>query len=174
VPWGGEVINFMNIIDEFKIIRDIPYRIPLNYGEEDNCCSGKSTKLLKVLRDLGFKARYRVCVFLWSDLPLPEDLKKIPHDEDCTHTYLEVFLNDKWAIVDPVWDKGLKNIFHINNWDGRSDTEISLKPVKTFSLEKSLSIMENQTEEVINDDLSRNKTFYKALNEWLESQRKNV
>lgn len=155
------------LVSAFKSVRDIPYKIPLNYEEEDNCCSGKSSKLFDILKINGYKVRYRVCVFLWDDIPLPEDVKKVPHDKDCTHTYVEIFLEGRWKVVDPTWDNGLKNIFHINEWDGKSDTEIAVIPIKIFTPLKSLSIVSDQTKEVIDDDLNRNREFYKALNEWL-------
>jgi len=155
------------LVNLFKTIRDILYKIPLDYEEEDNCCSGKSSKLFNILKINGYKVRYRVCVFLWDDLPLPEDVKKIPHDKDCTHTYVEIFLRDEWKVIDLTWDKGLKSIFHINEWDGESSTEIAVRPIKIFTPSKSLSIVSNQTKEIINDDLGRNREFYKAFNEWL-------
>lgn len=90
----------MNIIKLFERVRDIPYSIPLEYGEEDKCCSGKSEKIFNLLKNEGYKVRYRVCVFLWDDLPLPNKVKNILHDADCTHTYIECYINKKWIIVD--------------------------------------------------------------------------
>ncbi|MBN2421900.1 hypothetical protein JXB41_01620 [Candidatus Woesearchaeota archaeon] len=162
----------MNLISIFESIRDIPYRIPLKLGEEDNCCSGKHEKLFNLLKKEGYKVRYRVCVFLWSDLNLPSELEKIPHDDDCTHTYLEINIDGNWKILDATWDIGLKNLFHINKWDGKSNTEIAVKPIKIFTPQKSLEIVNNQTEEVINKDLKINGKFYKYFNEWLEKNRK--
>jgi hypothetical protein len=162
----------MDLIKIFNNVRDIPYRIPLNYEEEDNCCSGKSEKLLKMFSENGIKARYRVCIFLWQDLNLPADLIKIPHDLDCTHSFVEVFLNGSWKKIDATWDISLSEIFHINIWDGKSSTKIGVKPIKTFTPKKSMSIMSNQSKEVIENDLSRNREFYKAFNDWLEKIRK--
>jgi len=53
----------MDLISTFESIRDIPYRIPLKWGEEDNCCSGKHEKLFNLLKKNGYEVRYRVCVF---------------------------------------------------------------------------------------------------------------
>ncbi|HRY36545.1 MAG TPA: hypothetical protein P5230_01525 [Candidatus Magasanikbacteria bacterium] len=162
----------MDLISIFESIRDMPYRIPLKWGEEDNCCSGKHEKLFNLLKNNGYKVRYRVCVFLWSDLKLPLELEKIPHDEDCTHTYLEIKINNEWKILDATWDGGLKEIFHINKWDGKSDTEIAVKPTKIFNPQKSLEIVNNQNEEIINKDLKINGEFYKGFNDWLDKIRK--
>lgn len=161
----------MNLISSFNSIRDIPYRIALKWGEEDNCCSGKHEKLFNLLTKQGYKVRYRVCVFFWSSSNLPKELKKIPHDGDCTHTYLEIYLDDNWKILDATWDSGLKNLFHINEWDGKSDTELAVKPIKTFTSERSLEIVKNQDASCIKKDLKINGKFYKAFNEWLDKNR---
>jgi len=161
----------MDLVSLFNSVRDIPYRIPLKYGEEDNCCSGKHEKLFNLLTKHGYKVRYRVCVFLWSSLNLPPELEKIPHDNDCTHTYLEIIIDGTWKILDATWDIGLKNIFHINKWDGKSDTKIAVKPVKIFTPQKSLKIVNNQNEDVIKKDLEINGKFYKGFNEWLDKNR---
>lgn len=94
-------------------------------------------------------------------------MNKIPHDNDCTHTYLEIKIDGDWKTLDATWDSDLKGIFYINQWDGKSNTEIALKPVKIFSPQKSLEIVNNQSEEVIQKDLQINKEFYKAVNDWL-------
>ncbi|MFA5188126.1 MAG: hypothetical protein WC460_02045 [Patescibacteria group bacterium] len=161
----------MDLISLFTSIRDIPYKIPLQWNEENNCCSGKHEKLLNLLTENSYEARYRVCVFLWSELNLPAELKKIPHDDDCTHSYLEIKIDGNWKILDATWDKGLKNLFHINEWDGKSDTEIAVKPTKIFTPQKSLEIVNNQSKEVINKDLKINGKFYKGFNEWLAKNR---
>jgi len=161
----------MNKIEIFNKIRDIPYRIPLKWGEEDNCCSGKSEKLFDLLTKEGYEVRYRVCVFLWESIKLPEELQKISHDKDCTHTFLEIKIDGEWKVLDSSWDKGLKNLFHVNEWDGKSDTQTAVKPIKILSPEKSLEIVNEQDEEVVTKDLEINGEFYKAFNEWLEKNR---
>ena len=162
----------MSLISLFNSVRDIPYRIPLEWGEEDNCCSGKHKKLLKLLIQNGYKVRYRVCVFLWSSLNISPELEKIPHDNDCTHTYLEIYLNGNWKVLDATWDIGVKNLFYINKWDGKSDTKIAVNPIKIFNPQKSSEIVKNQKEDIITQDLKINGKFYKAFNEWLENNRK--
>lgn len=161
----------MDIVLIFNSVRDIPYRIPLKWGEEDDCCSGKHEKLFNLLTKNGYKVRYRVCVFLWSSLNLPPELERISHDDECTHTYLEISVGDHWNILDATWDSKLKNLFHVNEWDGKSSTEIAVKPTKIFDPQKSLEIVNNQNEEVINNDLKVNRDFYKGFNEWLDEYR---
>jgi len=105
-------------------------------------------------------------------LNLPPELEKIPHDDDCTHTYLEIKIDDDWKILDATWDKKLENLFHINEWDGRSNTDIAVKSTKIFTPQKSLEIVNNQDEKLINKDLEINGEFYKGFNEWLDNNRK--
>lgn len=171
---GVRLYNYsiMDLVSSFNSIRDIAYKIPLKWGEEDNCCSGKHEKLFNLLTKQGSKVRYRVCVFYWNDLNLPLELKKISHDNDCTHAYLEIYLNNSWKILDATWDNGLRNLFHVNEWDGKSSTEIAVKPIKIFTPQKSLEIVNNQNEEVMKKDLEINGKFYKAFNEWLRKNRK--
>jgi len=161
----------MNLILAFESIRDIPYKIPLKWGEEDNCCSGKHKQLFDLLRKEGYQVRYRVCVFLWSSLNFPSKLESIPHDDDCTHTYLEIKLKGAWKTLDATWDKQLNHLFIINNWDGESDTKIAVKPIKIFNPSKSVKIVSNQNEKKINGDLKINGKFYNHFNKWLEQNR---
>lgn len=163
----------MNIIDEFEKIRDIPYRIPPTPYESDDCCTGKSIRLQHILKDAGYAARYRICTFLWSDLDLPNEVREIPHENDSSHQFLEVKIGDEWKVVDPTWDKGLKSIFEINHWDGRSDTKIAVPMRRLLSPEESVRYIENiSSEEAVIKDLKVNGDFYKAFNNWLVKLRK--
>ena len=162
----------MDLISIFNSVRDIPYRIPLKWDEEDTCCTGKCKKLLKLLKEKGYEVRYRVCCFLWSSLNLSSELAKIPHDDKSTHAYLEIKIDDGWKILDATWDNKLETIFDVNEWDGKSNTEIAVKSTKIFTPQKSLEIMNNQDEEVTNKDLEINGKFYKGFNEWLDKNRK--
>jgi hypothetical protein len=161
----------MNIIEEFNKERDIPYRIPLSATEADNCCSGKTRRLKHILENSGYPTRYRVCKFKWSQLDLPTELTDIPHEDDCTHAYLEVLLDNEWVILDPTWDTKLKHMFNFNEWDGRSNTEIAVESLETYSPEESLQIMEDEDTTEIERDLTINGEFYKEYNNWLESVR---
>lgn len=163
----------MNLVAEFKKIRDIPYKIPLSLKEQDNCCSGKAEQLYKIFKQGGYEIRYRVCTFRLSDLNLPKEIQEIPHDDESSHIYLETKINGEWKIIDATRDKGLKGVFNINEWDGKSDTEIAVPVIECLSPEKSLEyIKQASTPETIISDLKVNGEFYKAFNEWLEKERK--
>ncbi|MBI2583322.1 MAG: hypothetical protein HYW25_01520 [Candidatus Aenigmarchaeota archaeon] len=169
----GRFPDKARIISLFRKVRDIPYRIPVKYGEEDFCCSGKSKLLHKLLTKEGCKVRYRVCVFRWSDLNIPQELEGIKHDKECTHTFLEIMIEGKWRVLDATWDSRLKNLFHVNEWNDKSAMKIAVKPIKTFSPEKSVDVIKKYSgREAMERDLKANGKFYKAFNEWLEENRR--
>lgn len=161
-------------IEFFNRVRDIPYKIPLSTSEPDYCCSGKHKILFDLLKSLDLKVRYRVCEFLWNQFDLPEDVKNIPHEENCTHTYLEAYIpeNNKWIIVDATWDKGLSDKFMINEWDGMNDTKNAIQPSKIYSPEESEKFVRTESKEDTEKDLEINGKFYDAFNKWLESLRR--
>jgi len=162
----------MNIVEEFKKVRDIPYRIPLSIEEPDECCTGKTDMLFRIFKKGGYDVRYRLCTFRWSDLNLPKEIQGIPHDDESSHTYLEIRIDGEWRIIDATWDRKLKGIFNINEWDGKSDAEIAVPTRECLSPEKSLGyIKHTSTPEAITADLKVNGEFYKAFNEWLETKR---
>jgi len=161
----------MDIISIFNQIRDIPYKIPVSLKEEDFCCSGKHKKLKNILEEKGYKVRYCVCSFSWVSMNLPQEVLKIPHEYLSTHVYLEVFIDNKWLIMDATWDSKLKSFFHVNDWNNKDNSQIAVIPIETFTHEKSLSIMENQDEKEILSDLKINGEFYKNFNNWLEEIR---
>ena len=165
------IILYMNIVDMFNKVRDIPYRIPLTSTEEDCCCSGKAKQLKQMLEQAGYQTQYRVCEFRWSDIPLPDEVSRISHEDLMTHVYLEVEINGSWIIVDPTWDSGIKSILPVNEWDGKSNTQVAVPVLKTYDPEKSLEVVESENKEVIKADLAKNGEFYKAFNSWLEKVR---
>jgi hypothetical protein len=163
----------MDIVKAFEEIRDVPYRIPLALDESDDCCSGKANRFMMILKEKRYDVRYRVCSFFWSDLNLPEDLQSIPHEDACTHVYLEVKIGNDWRVVDPTWDVGLKGLFPIAEWDGVGDTGIGLPVRSIFSPEESLKILiDSNIEKEVCKDMKVNGKFYGAFNKWLEEYRK--
>ncbi|MEX0877562.1 MAG: hypothetical protein WDZ40_01705 [Candidatus Spechtbacterales bacterium] len=164
----------MNTIEAFKTVRDVPYRVPLALRENDVCCSGKCKLLKDLFEKQGLEVRYRVCTFLWSSINLPKEVSSVPHDDNSTHVWLEVLINDEWIIVDATWDSSLINIFHVNEWDGKSNTQPAVEPIETFSPQKSADIMNSENDEDILNDLKINGKFYKAFNGWLAENRVSV
>jgi len=162
----------MGLVEIFKAIRDVPFKIPLERNEEDNCCNGKVRRLKYILDENGYESRYVICEFKWSDLSIPKELLSIPHVDLSTHLYLEIKIDGNWIKVDPTWDIGLKSIFSISEWDGKTDTKLAVIPTEIYDFDQSSAIMEDETDDNFEKELKDNKNFFRALNEWLESERK--
>ena len=162
----------MELIDIFNKIRDIPYKISLDFSEENHACSGKATKLKKELERMGYSCRFRVCEFYWSQLQLPEKLLKISHSDLATHVFLEAQINNLWIKLDPTWDSGLSKVFPISEWDGQSSTILAVSPIKTYGIEESKQIMANNNRHEFEDDIKVNGKFYQALNQWTSKIRR--
>ena len=164
------------LVKEFEGVRDIPYRLPLSTTERNDSCAGKTTLLFKRLTDLGYDCRYRICSFRWSDLDIPAEVINIPHKDDSTHVYLEVEIDGEWKNVDPSWDRSLNKILPVNNWDGKSDTQVAVPALELYSTEKSGEFFEQEelsaeSKKIIEERIEKNGPFFRAFNDWLAVNR---
>lgn len=160
------------LIHIFESIRDIPYSIPLTLSEPNNSCSGKVIKLKKNLEELGYACRFRVCAFNWDNCPIPNSVLQHDHSSPSLHVYLEVKINDSWLDVDPTWDTKLKSVFKISKWNAQSSTPIAVPYCKKYNLKMSKKIMEEPQSANIDQQLKKERSFLKALNQWLADIRK--
>lgn len=161
----------MDLGQLFLAERNIPYNIPLSCTQVDHCCSGKHERLMKAFKDAGVDCRYRVCWFRWSDLSLPAEVASISHENDCTHVYLEINVDDRWLVVDATWDPGLVRFFPINNWVPDQDMIVAVPVTKTLSPSESADYMSKITTHDIEADLEKHREFYQAFNNWLSQVR---
>ncbi len=157
------------LISLFNRVRDVPYRIAEIAGSKENTCYTKHLLLKECLEKLNVPVRPRVCSFSWRNLPIPRRLLRIEHTNS-HHVYLEAVINDRWINLDATWDKGLEKVLPVNYWDGISPTTIAVPPTKIYSPRESLSLFSEEDD--IEEDLRKNGLFYKAFNEWLESNRR--
>jgi len=158
----------ITLIKIFKEIRDIPLRAPESVNNVDNRCWGKHRKLYKKIQKKGFRARFRVCTFLWSEQNIPKDVSSLaPTDED-KHLFLEVLINNKWLIVDCSNDSRLPEY---TEWDGKSDCQIGVKYRKILSVEDSKKVEEKEKKDY-DSVLPIYIGFHKELNKFLEKIRK--
>ncbi|HEY1096696.1 MAG TPA: hypothetical protein VGF14_05600 [Alphaproteobacteria bacterium] len=160
----------------FEFVRDIPYRIGLGEDDTNYNCVTKSDMLAKMLEGLGIKSRPIICTFDWMEGVFPASVLALPRDPGETHQYLEIYIPEtkKWIKCDPTWDKRLADAgFTIPQWNGKSDTALAVKPHKIYSAEESLQIIadENDPKEYTRH-MRKHRRFYKAINRWLESQRR--
>jgi len=161
----------MNLIEIFNKIRDIQFRIPTSTDDPSMDCDEKHKRLFNLLTKTGYKVRYRVCSFSWSSLNIPKKILNIQHKDECEHLFLEIFLNNKWVILDASWDIGLKNIFTVNEWNGKTNTEIAVKPTEIFPPQKKHELSHTMNKDAILEDMKESGKFYEALNGWLEENR---
>jgi hypothetical protein len=160
----------MNTQSQFESIRDLAYKIPLTLEDTAVDCDKKHKLLAEALIKENYEVRFRVCVFLWSQQNLPQEILAIPHEDRCEHVYLEIFRNNTWNVLDITWDKGLKNHFAICAWDA-TDNAIAVEPLKIYPPEYNQPLTHNETEDSFQEDIKISGTFYEALNDWLEKER---
>lgn len=164
-------MNNQQRIQIFESVRGVPYRIPLDAGEDSFSCLGKNKRLMKELQQLGLDVRWRVGTFRWSDLGLPKEIQKVPHDDDATHAYLEVNIRGEWKAIDATWDKVLSAVFPVAEWNGIDSTVVGVPLREIYSPEESASIMKPlddliEYEKAFVEDFKVNGEFYKAFNQW--------
>ncbi len=160
-------------IREFNAVRDIPYGIALK-DEQDYTCLTKCRLLKLVLKGLSIKSRPIICEFSWQDLGVPPSILKHEHPEPSTHVYLEVQIPESgdWVVLDPTWDSRLKHKkIAIAHWNGKSATEIAVKPTLVYSPKKSLDYLLACEKIDAKAYKARFGRFYRELNRWLGTLR---
>jgi hypothetical protein len=162
-------LSYEKAAQVFKEIQKIPYHISLSSDDACYDCVGKNSMLAQGLIEIGYKVRARTGFFKWSDLSLPEEMLKIPHDNDCSHYFIEVIPpgKDKWVLLDATWNQELEKAgFPISKWDGFSATVNALPCAEILDAK-----LEEEYEESINweEDLEKNREFYKAFNDYCDS-----
>lgn len=155
--------------EAFEKERDIPYQIPLSQDEKGNSCAGKHARLQAVFEELGLTVRRRICWFNWSSIPLPDEVTRFLNEKESSHLYLEIFVDDKWHVVDATWDPGLRAVFLVNDWG--NNMEVGVLANRTLSPEESEAYMKDIEETDATDYFERNFEFHQAFNKWLESLR---
>ena len=165
--WKVEKINYMNhleisqeLIKEFEKIRDEPLNVI------NNRCWEKNLRLNKLLENLGYKVKLKVCSFKWSEQNIPKEIIDMPHEDLDYHAYLIVKINGLKLMVDASNDSLLSKY---NNLDGKSNCEICVNP-KCFA--------EENIEDIINKKLNEKHSekqfnFLSEVNIFFESLRKN-
>lgn len=149
------------LIEAFEKIRGEPLDVI------NNRCWEKHKKLKKLFEELGFKTRYDICSFKWSEQKLPPEILKLPHENLDYHPYLNIRIYGKWMIVDASIDPRLPGY---NIWDGLSDCNLGVKPTEIFMFKKSDELVEKLKEN--KETLKTNRNFLEEVNKFLEGLRK--
>jgi arylamine N-acetyltransferase len=173
----GMGVNKTSAIEEFNRIRDKPYYVDVNDDNFGCNCYTKAIELQPILEDLGYQTRIMVCYFDWRQPPfLQEMLKFYDHNQETTHTWLQVRETDaqEWQDVDPSWDTPLAKLgFQIAEWNGHGCTAMSVYPTYRMSYEEGQEYLAKSASDKAEDARYRleNKDFFSLLRDWMESGR---
>ncbi len=163
-------MNIREIISLFEKAQRIPYYclrerdpdklLKMNKG----CCLEKNGFLGREYKKLGIQVKYLLINFDWRSLPIPRVIIDKKEDHLGQHLAIKIQIDGKWVIVDSTWDPGLEKAgFPVTkNWDGKSDTELAVKPLQIVELKEQPSKM----------TVTTNAEFFAALNEYLKGIRR--
>lgn len=142
----------------FLAVRDIPYRIGTR--QNDASCVAKTKLLGELLSRIGLKCQVWKTVVRREETKISTELLKLAPRPTVDHFFLKILIPEKndWKIVDATWDSGLKDLFHINKWDGVSDTKLAY-------ISKKLEYVDS-TENFNYRNYDPEDMFTKKLNEW--------
>ena len=170
------------IIKKFERIRDLPYKVgPLHEGDDLirygwGGCGPKNRYLAKYFYGLGYEVKVCWAPYRWKELDvLPSEIKKNPSvNRIGNHVYLKVKINNKWALIDATWDKGLYPLFSANiNWDGKSNQIPATKIQKENCLDYPEPYLSWRKENIKNiQPTKQEKKFAIEMNNFFENIRK--
>jgi hypothetical protein len=173
----------------FQKIRDIPYMLfpeLMNSWEgalkmlKRNCgsCSPKHFLMARILREMNIETYLVTFPFLWQaqEIAFPEKLQGfLPELPISYHVACRIRIEDKSVDVDATFDPPLKRGgFVVNDWDGESDTQISVvytdEILHESEEERSEYVM--RMRDSIPDEKKRLEAqFHKQLNAWFRGLR---
>jgi hypothetical protein len=169
------------LVSVFERVRDIPYGTINSRNPEDvyrrnmGTCSGKHFLLRELYNALGVKIKDFICYHRYDQLPrnvdFPPELKTLLDENDGIpdyHNFIKAYVNNKWVILDATFDKSLKGCFIVNEWDGRSDTKVSVVPEKTWEVKNPLKFKVKMLEQLPLQIQESRGLFLKKFSEWLE------
>ncbi|MDP3986600.1 MAG: histidine phosphatase family protein [Nanoarchaeota archaeon] len=165
--WEVKFINCMkhieiesDILSQFILVRDEPLNVIKNR------CWEKHIKLKKIFDNKGYKTKYGICSFNWSEQKLPKEITNLHHDDLDYHLFLTVNMNGLKMIVDASNDSLLPLY---NAWEGKSNCNLCVVP-KEF-IEEGI---EDMICKKINEDYSEDQShFLTEVNSFFEDLRKN-
>ena len=140
-------------ISIFNYVRDIPYYVqpnqnPLDAMKQNRGNCGQKARLLNLLlKEIGIHTKFISMEYRLDRLPMPSHILKTLQLKTDYHLANMIRRGNRWILLDATADPGLaKGKFHVNEWDGKSDTKPFVKPITT----------------------SEDKEYRKRLNAWLK------
>ena len=174
--WTDNLPLKEKIIKLFEKVRDIPYgdigsRDPTDvYEKNKGTCSGKHELLKELYKELGLKIKDFIVMHKFNDsnVKFPDEIREIFNRTEIIdpHKFFKIFIDNKWVIIDATWDNKLKNLgFIVNeNWDGNSDMELTVKPIKILETESPIESKKEIIEELPEQIQKDRKLFLKKIN----------
>ncbi|PJC44273.1 hypothetical protein CO038_04610 [Candidatus Pacearchaeota archaeon CG_4_9_14_0_2_um_filter_39_13] len=165
--WEVKSINSMkhlkvdpDIIRDFTTVRDEPLDVIKNR------CWEKNLRLKNNFENKGYKTKYKLCYFNWSEQNLPEEILSLPHNDSDYHLFLEIKVDGLKLIVDASNDYLLPKY---NSWDARSNCDLCVIPKEFIEEDVEKIIMEK-----LNENYSGNQlVFLNKVNSFFEGLRRN-
>ena len=161
----------MDLQAAFLTIRDIPYRLPTQPGEEAPNCLHKGLILAQKMVLAGVPVRGRIAEFAWASTPFPPDIIRLwPADIQPSHFFIEMLQGNEWIALDPSWDSALAPAgFKLAVW-GNAGPTFPLQRIYTTA-EQTAYLAHWQQPEVVADYFTRAAPFLNQANLWLQAQR---
>ena len=156
--------------DVFLEIQKRPYSISLFPNETCDNCYYKGIELIQRLAVLGYTVRGRIGETYWDPNIIPKEiLSLMPSDLLNTHFLVEIFIDDKWMILDTSFQKSLSKYgFTIGSW-GR-DSQSCFPITKLYSQEESIAYQQSFFDPKTLEELfNKARPFYKELNKWFKA-----
>jgi hypothetical protein len=168
------------IVTVFRKVRDIPYgvidsRDPLKVlAANKGTCSGKHLLLAGLYRSMGLLVKDMVAFHKYQDLPrktrYPDKLKLLLQRGNGVpdyHNFITLSLKGTWVTLDATFEEDLKDHFVVNEWDGRGDTKLSVRPIIAWEVKEPVGFKLTKLAEMPLEIQNCRKEFLRAFSDWL-------
>jgi hypothetical protein len=161
-------------------VREIRYGIidsrdPLKVlAANKGTCSGKHLLLAGLYRSMGLLVQDMVVFHKYQDLPrkvgYPDHLRPLLQRGDGIpdyHNFIKLYLKGTWVTLDATFEADLKDYFVVNEWDGRGDTKLSVKPIMAWEVKDPVGFKLIKLAEMPSEIQNCRKEFLTAFSDWL-------
>jgi hypothetical protein len=179
--WTKDLTEEEAVIKVFQRVRDIPYgvigsRDPVKVLEANKgTCSGKHLLLAALYRAMGLKVKDAVAFHRYENLPrqveYPHDLKALLKRGDGIpdyHNFVKLYSNGRWLTLDATFEEDLRECFVVNHWDGKSNTELSVEPIKVWEVTNPVQFKITKLNGLSKEIGDYRKEFLDKFSVWLD------
>jgi hypothetical protein len=83
------------------------------------------------------------------------------------HNFIKLYLKGTWVTLDATFEADLKDYFVVNEWDGRGDTKLSVKPIMAWEVKDPVGFKLIKLAEMPSEIQNCRKEFLTAFSDWL-------